>query len=61
MNDTGVHDQQDNAIASLSDYDVAVQVTGASLPAGVAAKKVQVSVTGPGAVNIVLTGYRTQQ
>ena len=61
LNDTGVHDQQGNAVATLSDYDVTVQVTGATLPAGIAAKKVQVSATGPGAVNIVLTGYRTLQ
>lgn len=59
LNDSGVHDQLGNAIAGLSDYDVAVQVAGVTLPAGVAAKKVQVTVAGPGAVNIVLTGYRT--
>jgi MSHA pilin protein MshD len=58
LNDTGVHNQNGAAIASLSNYDVSVIVTSTTLTGSIAAKRVDVTVTGPGKI-ITLTGYRT--
>lgn len=59
LSDTGVRDQNGNAIASLSQYNVAVTVSAAmTLSGGVNAKKVSVTVTGPGATSLTLVGYR---
>jgi MSHA pilin protein MshD len=58
LSDSGVHDQQGNAISGLSQYNVTVSVSAASLPDSVAAKKITVTVTGPGVSGLALTGYK---
>lgn len=57
--DVGVHDQQGNAIAGLSQYTVSVTVAAATaLTGGVSAKQITVSVSGPGVSGLSLVGYR---
>lgn len=53
-----VCDIDGNAIPSLAAYGVAVTVSAATLPNGVAAKRIAVTVT-HGADGLTLTGYRT--
>ena len=60
--DTGARDQFGNAIAELSGYNVTVAVVPTSAMTGVpstAARRVDVTVTGPGGVTVALSGYRT--
>ncbi|MCK4843088.1 MAG: prepilin-type N-terminal cleavage/methylation domain-containing protein [Methylococcales bacterium] len=58
LTDTGVHDQQDNVISTLVDYDVTVSVSAPlALVGGVLAKKVTVNVSGLGA-SLNLVGYK---
>jgi len=57
--DVGVHDQQGNAIAGLSQYTVSVTVSAATtLTGGVNAKQITVNVSGPGVSGLSLVGYR---
>ena len=58
LSDIGVHDQNGTAIANLSFYNVAVVVSTVTLSGSIAAKRIDVSVTGLGKT-ITLTGYRT--
>jgi len=58
LSDTGVKDNQGNAIAALASYDVSITVSGpATLKDSVTAKKVSISVAGVG-TTISLVGYR---
>lgn len=58
LSDTGVHDQQDNPIATLSNYNVSISVSAPIILSGsVLAKKVTVSVSGVG-TSLNLVGYR---
>ena len=59
---TQVRDQNDNPVAALSDYSVSVVVAGDPLntvPAG-SALRVDVTVSHPAIVDILLSGYRTR-
>ena len=60
--DVGARDQFGNSIASLSAYTVSVSVVQTTaLPGilGAAARRIDVTVSGPPNVNITLSGYRT--
>jgi MSHA pilin protein MshD len=62
LSDTGARDQFGNAIAALSSYNVAVAVVQTTALTGVpaaSARRVDVTVTGPGGVTVALSGYRT--
>ncbi len=60
LSDSGAHDQNDNAITGLSQYNIDVVVSApTALAGGVDAKQITVSVAGPGISAIVLTGYKT--
>lgn len=57
--DTVVRNQQGNAIANLSSYQVAVLVSApVVLTGGVTAKKIRVTVSAAGVNALVLTGYK---
>lgn len=59
LTDSGAHDQQGNAIPGLSQYAVSVTVSApTTLPDGVSAKQITVSVSGPGVSSLSLVGYR---
>jgi MSHA pilin protein MshD len=58
LNDTGVHNQDGVAAAGLSNYNISVIITSVTLTGSIAAKRVGVTVVGPGRT-ITLTGYRT--
>ncbi len=59
-NTTGIVDVLGTAIPSLASYNIAAVTVAASADlTGVAAKKIIVSVTGPGGTAISLTGYRS--
>lgn len=60
--DVGAHDQFGNAIAALSDYNVAVAVSQSAALTNVpstAARRVDITVTHPSGVVARLSGYRT--
>ena len=64
LSNVGARDQFDQAIPSLSQFDVVVSVTtppvgalGAVPPASM--RQIDVTVVGPSGVKVVLTGYRT--
>ena len=58
LNDVGVHDLQDNPVATLSSYDVSVTVSApVTLSGSVLAKKVTVTVSGVG-TSLHLVGYK---
>ncbi|MDP3331527.1 MAG: prepilin-type N-terminal cleavage/methylation domain-containing protein [Methylococcaceae bacterium] len=58
---TGVRDQQGNAVTGLSQYTVKVAVTAATaLTGGVNAKKITVTVSGPGVSGLSLVGYKAE-
>ena len=62
LTNVGVRDQTGAAVASLSQFTVTVAVTPAALglvPAG-QARQVDVTVTHPSGVTVVLSGFRTQ-
>lgn len=67
INDTGARDQFGNAIPGLTDYTVTVAVVAAGAALNgvnngggvIRVVRVDVTVTGPGATTIALTGYRT--
>lgn len=59
LSDVGVHDQDGNAVAGLSQYNVTVSVSaGTALTDGVNAKQITVTVNGPGVSDLRLVGYR---
>jgi MSHA pilin protein MshD len=60
--DAGVHDQTGAAVAALSQYNVRVTVGAGALGAVPAAqlREVDVTVTHPSGVTVVLSGFRTQ-
>lgn len=63
LSDNGAHDQQNNAIAGLSRYNVAVTVSASTVLTGsVNAKQITVSVTAPtlGIGTLSLTGYKME-
>ncbi len=57
--DNVVRDQQGIAIAGLTQYSVSVSVSDTTLADSVNAKKITVSVSGPGVSNLRLVGYKT--
>jgi MSHA pilin protein MshD len=60
--DVGAKDQFGNAIAALSAYTVSVNVSQTTALPGIpaaAARRIDVTVTGGPAVNVKLSGYRT--
>lgn len=57
--DSGAHDQNGNAISGLENYAVAVVVQNLTNWEGIAALKIDVTVTDPAGENLTLTGYRT--
>ena len=62
LSNAGVRDQTGAVVPSLTQFTVAVTVTPAALglvPAG-EAREVDVSVTHPNGISVVLSGYRTQ-
>lgn len=60
LSDQGVCDQSGTAVSSLSQYNVSVAVTAATLTGAVAAKQISVSVSGAGVSGVTLVGYRAQ-
>ena len=62
LSDAGAQDQFGNAIPALSNYNVTVAVVQTTALTGVpstAARRVDVTVTGPAGVTVALSGYRT--
>lgn len=62
LSDTGARDQFGAAVPGLGDYAVGVAVATTTALTGVpaaAARRVDVTVTGPGGVTVRLSGYRT--
>jgi MSHA pilin protein MshD len=57
LNEVGAHDQQGVLMSSLSSYNVSVAVADQSIT-GLAAKKITVTVSGPGVSELVLVGYK---
>ena len=57
LNDVGVHNQQGDSLSSLSSYNVSVAVADQAV-AGLTAKKITVTVSGPGVSGLVLVGYK---
>lgn len=61
LSDSGVHDQQGNAVPGLSSYNVSVAVSAPmSLSGGVNAKRISVSISGPGITGLSLVSYKMQ-
>jgi MSHA pilin protein MshD len=61
LNDTGAQDQFGNAIPYLTGYNVSVAVTQTTALTGIAAaqaRQINVTVTDPNGVTVLLTGYR---
>jgi len=61
LNDVGARDQFGNPIAFLSGYTVSVAVTQTTALTGIAAaqaRQINVSVTDPTGLTVLLTGYR---
>jgi MSHA pilin protein MshD len=61
LNDVGARDQFGNAIAYLTGYTVSVAVTQTTALTGIAAaqaRQINVTVTDPNGVTVLLTGYR---
>jgi MSHA pilin protein MshD len=57
LNDVGAHNQQGDSLSSLSSYNVSVAIVD-QLVAGLTAKKITVTVSGPGVSGLALTGYK---
>jgi MSHA pilin protein MshD len=60
--DYGAYDQTGTALAGLSAYTVRVAVVQTSALSGITAanaRRIDVTVTGPGGVSVLLSGYRT--
>ncbi len=57
LTDVGVHNQQDVILNNLSSYNVSVTVADQTV-SGIAAKKVTVTVSGPGVSGLDLVGYK---
>jgi len=61
LSDAGARDQYGNAIAYLTGYTVSVAVTQTTALTGIAAanaRQINVTVTDPNGVTVMLTGYR---
>jgi MSHA pilin protein MshD len=61
LSDVGARDQYGNAIAYLTGYTVSVAVTQTTALTGIAAanaRQINVTVTDPNGVTVMLTGYR---
>jgi MSHA pilin protein MshD len=61
LSDTGAYDQYGTAIPYLTGYNVSVAVTQTTALTGIAAaqaRQINVTVTDPNGVTVVLTGYR---
>jgi len=58
LNDSGVRDQNGNAVAGLSQYTVSVSVAAVTLADDVAAKQIIVSVNASGMPEVTLVGYK---
>lgn len=62
LDDNGIRDQNGNAIAALAAYRATVSVQSTTALTGVpstAARRIDVTVTGPQNVSVKLSGYRT--
>lgn len=57
LNDVGAHNQQGVMLSSLSAYTVSVAVADQAI-AGLTAKKITVTVSGPGVSGLALVGYK---
>jgi MSHA pilin protein MshD len=57
LNDVGAHDQQGVLLSSLSSYNASVAVAD-QLVVGLTAKKITVTVSGPGVSGLALVGYK---
>lgn len=57
LNDVGAHNQQGVLLSSLSSYSVSVAVADQAVT-GLAAKKITVTVSGPGVSGLALVGYK---
>ena len=60
--DVGAHDQFGNAIANLSNYTVSVSVVQSSGLSGITAansRRIDITVSDPTGVKVMLSGYRT--
>lgn len=61
LSDSGVHDQQGNAVSGLNNYNVTVAVSAPMvLSGGVNAKQITVRVSGTGVSGLSLVGYKMQ-
>jgi MSHA pilin protein MshD len=60
LSDSGVHDQDGTAIASLAHYSVSVAVAAPTAVSGVNLKQITVNVSGPGVDNLSLIGFRAE-
>jgi len=61
LSDAGVRDQQGNPVTGLSQYTVQVAVAAATALTGdVNAKKITVTVSGPGVSGLSLVGYKAE-
>lgn len=58
--DNGVHDQNGNAVAALSQYTVSVSVAAATLADSIPAKQITVSVSASSLPAISLVAYKAQ-
>jgi len=62
LSDVGAHDQFGNAIPYLTGYNVNVAVSQSSALGGIAAsatRRIDITVTTPTGLSVLLTGYRT--
>lgn len=66
LSDVGAHDQFGNLIAGLNNYNVAVTVANSGVAlntisnsGAIRVLQIDVTVTGPGATTMILSGYRT--
>ena len=57
LNDVGAHNQQGALLSNLSSYNVSVAVVDQPVT-GLTAKKITVTVSGPGVSGLALVGYR---
>ncbi|MDP2904038.1 MAG: prepilin-type N-terminal cleavage/methylation domain-containing protein [Methylovulum sp.] len=57
LNDTGAHNQQGALLSNLSSYIVSVAVVDQAV-SGLTAKKITVTVSGPGVSGLTLVGYQ---
>jgi len=58
LNNIGANDQNGNTVSNLSSYNVSVVVAPPVPISGINAKKITVTVSGPGVSGLALVGYR---